>query len=156
VWPVLIVVCHGVVPQLVSLLTARHGWVEGRPGIWNVGGLLLVILGSALLIAVFATHFGRIPKRVTIELRAPWQFTPPYVVANGPYRFTRHPMYVAILALWFGWALFYGSGAVMGGCLILLIAINLVARREERALEMRFGDAYRHYRTAVPRWFGII
>jgi protein-S-isoprenylcysteine O-methyltransferase Ste14 len=63
-------------------------------------------------------------------------------------------MYVAILALWFGWARFYGSGTVMVGALVLVIAINLVVRREERALELRFGDAYRHYKTAVPRWFG--
>jgi protein-S-isoprenylcysteine O-methyltransferase Ste14 len=26
---------------------------------------------------------------------------------------------------------------------------------EERALEQRFGDAYRSYRCSTPRWLGV-
>ena len=139
---------------MVSLHTVRHGWAEGRPGIWNAGGLLVVVVGAVLLMWTLVAHVEKIPERIRIELEPPWEFTPPYLVASGPYVFTRNPMYVAILALWLGWALFYGSAGVMVVCLILVIGINLAARREERALEARFGDAYRRYKAAVPRWLG--
>ena len=143
------------VPKLISGLTVRHGWDEGRPGFGNFAGLLLVVAGGALLIWVMGVHVVRIPERVRVELRVPWKFTPPCLVENGPYRFTRHPMYVAILALWCGWAVFYGSAAVSVGCLILAIVINVVARQEERVLEDRFGKDYRQYRRSVPRWLGL-
>jgi protein-S-isoprenylcysteine O-methyltransferase Ste14 len=29
---------------------------------------------------------------------------------------------------------------------------NIIISREERALEARFGESYRHYRECVPRW----
>lgn len=58
-------------------------------------------------------HVTRTPARVKLE------WTPTYLLRNGPYAFTRNPMYVAELALWFGWALLYGSVAVLIGFLFL-------------------------------------
>jgi protein-S-isoprenylcysteine O-methyltransferase Ste14 len=36
---------------------------------------------------------------------------------------------------------------------VLALLDRLVVSREEAYLERRFGDDYRHYRDAVPRWF---
>jgi protein-S-isoprenylcysteine O-methyltransferase Ste14 len=74
---------------------------------------------------------------------------------RGPYAFTRHPMYLAALALWLGWAVFYGSVAVVIALLVLAAWVSFIARREERALEAKFGDAYRAYQARVPRWLGM-
>lgn len=52
-----------------------------------------------------------VPERVTLGL------TPSYLLMRGPYRFTRNPMYVAELGLWLGWTIFFGSPAVLIGCL---------------------------------------
>jgi protein-S-isoprenylcysteine O-methyltransferase Ste14 len=49
---------------------------------------------------------------------------------------------------------FYGSASIVVACLAIVILINLMARREERALEACFGEAYTRYKAAVPRWFG--
>jgi len=92
---------------------------------------------------------ARTPERVKLR------WTPPYLLTRGPYLITRNPMYVGELALWLGWALFYGSVAVIAGLLVLWVVVNwLVLPREERALEAHFGEPYRQYKIAVPRWFG--
>jgi protein-S-isoprenylcysteine O-methyltransferase Ste14 len=63
-------------------------------------------------------------------------------------------MYVCELALWFGWAVLYGSVGVFIGFAIFFAIPVPGARYEERALEARFGDAYREYKARVPRWLG--
>ena len=64
-------------------------------------------------------------------------------------------MYVAELASWLGWALFFGSLPVSLGCITLVLAVNFVlVPREERTLEAVFGQAYLMYKKRVPRWLG--
>lgn len=54
---------------------------------------------------------------------------------------------------WLGWALFYGRAAVWAGLVIVCAAGTPIVRSEERLLE-RFGDEYRAYLAAAPRWVG--
>jgi protein-S-isoprenylcysteine O-methyltransferase Ste14 len=62
-------------------------------------------------------------------------------------------MYLSELLLLLGWALFYGSLAVLIGFLVAAVAFQFLAvPLEERALEGRFGEAYREYKSKVPRW----
>ncbi len=56
--------------------------------------------------------------------------------------------------VWLGWAIFYGSPAVWAGLAILWAAWAKVVRWEARGLLERFGDDYRAYLAAVPRWLG--
>jgi protein-S-isoprenylcysteine O-methyltransferase Ste14 len=147
-WGVGMPLAHGVLPWAVSLLGRRHGWTPG-PGTWNLLGLIPLAVGIACLLWVMLSHFARTPARVELE------WTPQYLLIRGPYVFTRNPMYVGELALWFGWALFYGSGAVLLACAVLWVAMNWLAiPREEGALEARFGEAYLQYKRTVPRWLG--
>jgi protein-S-isoprenylcysteine O-methyltransferase Ste14 len=151
IWFVGIPLAHGVVPWAISLVAPRYGWIEGRAGIWNLLGLIGVIVGIALLIWVFMTgllNFHRMPERVK-------SFAAPYLLTSGPYAFTRNPIYVGELALWIGWTIFYGSVAVFITIAVLCVLGELVVLpREERALEARFGEVYRQYKRTVPRWFG--
>jgi protein-S-isoprenylcysteine O-methyltransferase Ste14 len=64
-------------------------------------------------------------------------------------------MYVGELALWLGWAILYGSIPVLIGFAVLGGVVARLAPREERALEAKFGDVYRHYKARVPRWLGV-
>lgn len=140
---------HGVIPWAISCVTTCYRWGEDRPEMWNLLGLIPIIVGATCLVWIMMLHLARTPEQVELE------WTPTYLLRRGPYALTRNPMYVAELALWFGWALFYGSVAVLLGFLLLWIVMNFrVIPREERALEARFGEVYLHYKQTVPRWLG--
>lgn len=76
------------------------------------------------------------------------------VVDNGPYRFTRNPMYLAMVLAYLGIALLLNSmWALLLLPIVLLIVDRFVIRREERYLAAKFGDSYRQYCSRVRRWF---
>ncbi len=77
---------------------------------------------------------------------------PEQLVTSGPYAIIRNPMYL-------GWALLhFGAGSAVGsGWMVTTIPaaeawIHGEVVREERALGERFGEEFRAYRAAVPRY----
>jgi protein-S-isoprenylcysteine O-methyltransferase Ste14 len=151
VWVVGMPLAHGVVPWAISLLATRYGWIDGRPGMWNLLGLVPVLVGIALLIWTFVTglrNVHRMPERVKV-------FVSPYLLTSGPYAFTRNPMYLAELALWVGWTICYGSAAIFVTlAATIVLGTFVVLPREERGLEAQFGETYLQYKRTVPRWLG--
>jgi protein-S-isoprenylcysteine O-methyltransferase Ste14 len=148
-WFVLLPLVHAGIPWALSTLAPRYGWTDGRPSAWNLSGLVLAAAGLACVAWLMVLHFTAARGQVRLER------TPTYLLQRGPYRFSRNPMYLAELALWLGWALFYGSAAVLIGAAVLWLLFNFRAiPREERDLEARFGEDYRRYLATVPRWLG--
>lgn len=148
-WLVGVPLAHAGVPWALSLVGHRHGWTAGAPAVWNLLGLIPVLIGVACLIWVMAigfAHAAEMPDSVDLD------WSPKVFLVRGPYALSRNPMYVAELALWLGWSVFYGSIAVFVGCLALGAGMNVIVQREERDLEAQFGEAYRRYAAAVPRW----
>jgi protein-S-isoprenylcysteine O-methyltransferase Ste14 len=82
----------------------------------------------------------------------PWDPTQRLVV-RGPYRHTRNPMISSVLFMVAGQALFWGSW-LTAALALFFFAVNHVyfIFSEEPGLEKRFGDSYREYKAAVPRW----
>ena len=75
------------------------------------------------------------------------------LVVQGPYRFTRNPMYVGLAALYAGVTLLVDSLWPLLLLPVVLVVIRWrVITREEAYLERKFGDAYRAYTTRVRRW----
>jgi protein-S-isoprenylcysteine O-methyltransferase Ste14 len=123
--------------------------VAGRPGIWNSLGLIPVVAGTACFLYTMDIHFALARWGVKLELAQS------YLLSQGPYAFTRHPMYLSELVLLLGWALFYGSVVVLIGFVVAVVVFNVLnVPLEERALERRFGEDYRQYKSKVPRWLG--
>lgn len=75
------------------------------------------------------------------------------LVADGPYRYVRNPLYFANMFL------AAGMGALMSrlGFFVAVIAMMLFCYRlifrEESDLESRQGEGYKMYRAAVPRFW---
>jgi protein-S-isoprenylcysteine O-methyltransferase Ste14 len=62
-------------------------------------------------------------------------------------------MYNGVLALILGEAWLFGSVFLLKYALLVLILFHLfVVFYEEPALTSQFGESYRAYRRAVPRW----
>jgi protein-S-isoprenylcysteine O-methyltransferase Ste14 len=75
------------------------------------------------------------------------------LVTGGIFRRLRNPMYVAIVLFLLGLAILLASDGMLLTTLVLVPVLHLgVVRREERYLEVKFGDAYRRYRDTVPRY----
>jgi len=117
-------------------------------------------LSAASLLAGCLTLFG-----VFVLLRCVWDFfsagrgtlapfdPPELLVVRGLYRFSRNPMYNGVLAVLLGEAWLFRSTALLQYALLMFILFHLVVVvYEESTLESRFGESYRAYRRAVPRW----
>jgi protein-S-isoprenylcysteine O-methyltransferase Ste14 len=80
------------------------------------------------------------------------QGMPERLVEDGPYRWTRNPMYSGHLAFLAGLALSSRSPVAAGllGWHMRWFADRV--RRDEERLHERFGGAYDEYCTRTPRW----
>ena len=74
------------------------------------------------------------------------------MLADGPYRRTRNPLYVGTLLHTIGICLLMPpSGALLAVVLMWIFQVRL-ALAEEPFLAARFGQAYVQYKAAVPRF----
>ena len=118
----------------------------GLPPALKITGLALAGL-SLLLLFVSHLHLGGwFTTAVTVKADH-------RLIRSGPYRFIRHPMYVAYFGLFAG-TLFFSENWVIGvsGILIMLSVMILRLPREEKALADRFGREYEEYARTTPRF----
>ena len=114
---------------------AIEGALSGAPLGWpSHVGLMVFIAAKALKIRAITALGPRWTYRVLVLPGAP-------LVTSGPYRFLRHPNYVAVVGELIGMALM--MHAVVTGPLMTLFFLELLRRRiaaEERALGLTTPD----------------
>ncbi|MBL8518007.1 MAG: isoprenylcysteine carboxylmethyltransferase family protein [Betaproteobacteria bacterium] len=133
----------GVVAYAVPLV-----WIVGAGGRLSVtGGLVLLTVGSACLIwCVLDFH---IAGRGTL---APWA-PPTRLVVRGLYRFTRNPMYLAVILVVVGWAIWSSMFGLWLYAAGLALGFHLrVVRFEEPTLARMHPRQWPEYVASVPRW----
>lgn len=109
-------------------------------------GWVLIVAGILVLLWAMLT-FAR--ARTAILPSRPART----IVATGPFRYSRNPMYVALSAIYTGLALLMSMAwPLLLLPLVLLGLYALVIRREEHYLGHAFGDEYAAYRSRVRRW----
>jgi protein-S-isoprenylcysteine O-methyltransferase Ste14 len=120
----------------------RYGGVR-LGGSVNALGLLLCIVGLGL------RYWSRRTIRVVKQEGH-------VVIQSGPYRFVRHPGYLAFILFYLGLALLTGSWL---GVLILSVPASLIfiwlSWVEDEQLAERIGDEYRHYSEIARVWFRV-
>lgn len=76
-----------------------------------------------------------------------------HLVVSGLYRFVRNPMYVAVVSAILGQGFFFGNVRVVEyGAVVWVLFFLFVLGYEEPTLRSTYGDEYREFCAAVPRW----
>ena len=124
--------------------------------VWTVT-LLPTVLARVLGVVVFVSagalaHFAHLAMKRAGTNILPTQPTLA-LATDGPYRFSRNPLYIAAIGVYLGVTLW------VNGLAPLLLALPMswllhwgIVLREEQYLEAKFGDAYRLYQANVRRW----
>ncbi|MCP5059186.1 MAG: isoprenylcysteine carboxylmethyltransferase family protein [bacterium] len=132
-------------PWLV-LWASGSGFADG----WNHSSLAgRAALGLALMVlAIQVVQFVRLGRGT------PAPFDPPRAfVIEGPYRWSRNPMYLlyVVIMLAEAWA-FACPALVLYAAGFFALAHFFVVKFEEPGLHERFGAEYEAYAKRVPRW----
>lgn len=142
-------------PPLLYLAGLAAGWaldhwralpIGGPTAARVAGGAVGVLVWLGLFLSAWAT-FRR--HRTTLIPNQPATA----FVTEGPYRFTRNPMYVSLVALYVGVTVMIGSWwPVILLPLVVGAVDRLVIAREERYLADAFRAEYVAYARRVRRW----
>ena len=113
---------------LAGLDVGRVRWSQMDAG-WQVVGLLGVVLSGGLIFWTILTN-AYLGRMVRIQ-----EDRGHHVVTGGPYHYVRHPMYVGIILLFPGMALFLGSWWALVSASLIGMLMVLRAALEDRTLQ---------------------
>jgi protein-S-isoprenylcysteine O-methyltransferase Ste14 len=75
------------------------------------------------------------------------------LITSGPYQFTRNPMYLGLVILTLGIAIWVGAWPMFGAPTALFATANWVhIPFEEAKMRRQFGAVYDNYVAKVRRW----
>jgi len=75
------------------------------------------------------------------------------LVSEGPFRFSRHPMYLGMVIGLVGVAIILGSLIVFLAPIVFFVTMHTIfVQLEEKALEETFGQEYLDYKKRVRCW----
>jgi protein-S-isoprenylcysteine O-methyltransferase Ste14 len=121
--------------------------VGGRGfGIVRITGCILLAIAGALIASAAKVMIG---AGTTPNPTRPSTV----IVTNGPFRFTRNPMYLAWELICIGVGLLANALWPMAMAVpAAIVTRRLVIDKEERYLDQKFGTAYLNYKSRVRRW----
>jgi protein-S-isoprenylcysteine O-methyltransferase Ste14 len=136
---------NGTLWLAASTVFARSGWIGLTAATLTVTIIALGCLAAGAVLRVWGTaYLGSAVMRGAAMQGG-------QVVAAGPYRFVRNPLYLG------SWLLALAVSILMppSGAVFFLISTSIfilfLISAEERFLSARAGDAYHQYRRRVPR-----
>lgn len=138
---------------VLVLVPAALLWISGSG--WTPAGPhdALVWIGGGLGVAGLVLTAWTIRITTHGRARPTGAWPPERLVVGGPYAHVRNPMILAGALVLAGESLSLHSWA-LGAWMVSFVVLHAFYFPciEERALERRFGAAYRAYREHVPRW----
>jgi protein-S-isoprenylcysteine O-methyltransferase Ste14 len=143
--PVGIAVMVGLFTYMVN--PARMAWSSMPLPVWlRWLGVGIAMMGGAL----FVWTFRNLGKNLTDTVVTRREHT---LVMTGPYRWVRHPFYVAVALTMLGNALAAANWFLLGGGVLVFTLLAIRTRTEEAQLVARFGGAYQAYMRRTHRFF---
>jgi protein-S-isoprenylcysteine O-methyltransferase Ste14 len=76
-------------------------------------------------------------------------------ISRGLYRYSRHPMYVAMFVFLLGLGILTASWIMLLFFVVFVVGCAAYTNAEERSCIEKWGDSYRGYMARTPRWLGI-
>lgn len=131
---------------IASSVLARQGWLTFSGATVVLLALALFFTGLGAFLRLWGSAYvgSSVVKSPSMHGAA--------MLADGPFRRTRNPLYLGTLLHTFGLAILMPpSGALFTIALIWIFQIRL-ALAEEPFLAARFGQPYLNYKAAVPRF----
>jgi len=116
------------------------------PWPWNLLGALPICFG-----VVWNLWADQLFKRHRTTVKP--HLEPTMLVEDGPFRFSRNPMYVGMAAIAVGVAVLCGSLTPLFVSVVFIAVVAIVfIPMEERAMQQAFGDEWLDYARRVRRW----
>ena len=143
-----------ILPPLLMVLALMLGLVLHRFWPLPIGAPSLAIaLGTVLaVLAIACMAWGRVTLAkggTNVSPRRPTTA----IVTNGPFRFTRNPLYLGVMSLFAGVTFLFGTWWGVAVLIPVFLILHYgVVLREEAYLECKFGESYRSYKAVVPRY----
>ena len=145
---------HGPLPPVFFLGALLVQWAADAfvpvsvvlPGAW--GWLGAIPIGVGIVVMVVSDRQFKAAGTVINPFD-----TPSSLVMSGPFRFSRNPMYLAMLLILIGGALAWGTLTpfLVPPFMAWVLATRFIAV-EETALSKVFGGDYDEYKGRVRRW----
>jgi protein-S-isoprenylcysteine O-methyltransferase Ste14 len=111
---------------------------------WAIAGIAMYVAATLLFLSALEAA-----RRVPLPRTFVEDTMPKALITTGPFAVIRHPFYTAYALAWLA------APMATHGPLVTLFAVIAIgmyvtaARREERMLEDRFGEAYRTYKLGT-------
>lgn len=129
---------------LLHFILMPQPWVSG---VWRWFGLLPAV-GGLFLLKDAQRHFAKQSNPVRPGEK------PVALVTEGPYRWTRNPMYLGITLILYGLALGVGTWPMFLAPVLFPVWVSKVfISMEEALLQKLFGGDYKAFCLRVRRWF---
>ena len=115
---------------------------------WNKIGVAMIVVSA---VSDFWSIFLFLKKHTTANPMKPENTTG--IITKGLYKITRNPMYVGLLIILTGYAIWLGSLTPFFVLpLFYLLITEMQIKPEEEILERKFGQDYLNYKNSVRRW----
>ncbi len=140
-------------PPVVTMLVVLSAWlIHALLGPWQTI-IRVPVLGNVLVALGFSVMmWARIlftSGNTTLFVGRPSS----QLVCDGPFRLSRNPMYVGVMAFLVGLALWVGTWPFYMAVPVTFLFLNVFhIPREERMLRELFGERYLTYCKEVRRW----
>jgi len=142
--PPLVYVIFAFIGGLLNNIFPLGLGIEAPLNLWLAGIFILLLAGFMIYMEVL----------FLLKKTNPFPWKPANaLITDGPYAWSRNPIYVAMILIHVAGAFYYNSFWPLFTAVFTVAIMNrFIIPREEKHLEAKFGTEYINYKSRVNRW----